>query len=72
MKGAQNGYLQRSHQSDYGTDGRRYHPLEKTLDFLERTQANELMVVSNLFHHHDRLRSYQLFGEIMNEINAGK
>lgn len=44
----------------------------KTKDFLERTQVNELMVVSNLFSHQDRLRSYELFAEILEEINAKK
>lgn len=42
----------------------------KTKEFLERTQVNELMVVSNLFEHQDRLRSYELFAEILAELNA--
>ena len=37
---------------------------EKLEEFLEETQVDELMVVSNPFGHADRLRSYQLLAEI--------
>ncbi len=34
--------------------------------FLEETQVDELMVVSNTFEHRDRLRSYELLAELAN------
>lgn len=40
----------------------------KTLDFLKRTGVNEIMAVSNMYGHDARLKSYKIFGEIMNEI----
>jgi luciferase family oxidoreductase group 1 len=41
----------------------------KTQDFLKETGVNELMVVSHIYDHADRVKSYKLFSEIMNEIN---
>ncbi len=38
----------------------------KTKDFLKATQVNELMVASHIYDHHDRLKSYKLFSEIIN------
>ncbi len=38
-------------------------------DFLKQTQVNELIAVTNIYAHNDRLKSYELFAEIMNEIN---
>lgn len=38
-------------------------------EFLEQTQADELIVVSSTYAHDDRLKSIKLFGEIMTEIN---
>ena len=40
----------------------------KTKDFLQRTKVDELMVVSHIFHHEDRLKSFQYFSEIMQEL----
>lgn len=40
------------------------------LDFLERTRADELIVVSSTYHQEDRVKSIRLFGEIMEEING--
>jgi luciferase family oxidoreductase group 1 len=37
---------------------------EKLEEFLEETQVDELMVVSNPFEHADRLRSYELLAEL--------
>jgi luciferase family oxidoreductase group 1 len=41
---------------------------EKTKAFLAQTRANELMVVSNIYDHQDRVKSYRIFSEIMQEI----
>lgn len=41
---------------------------EKTLEFLRQTGVNEVMAVSHLFDHNDRLRSFRFFSEIMQEI----
>lgn len=38
---------------------------QKTEEFLKQTGASELMVASHIFHHEDRLKSYQLFSEVM-------
>lgn len=43
----------------------------KTQDFLKQTGVNELMVVSHIYDHQARVKSYKLFSEIMNEINEG-
>jgi luciferase family oxidoreductase group 1 len=43
---------------------------EKTKAFLAQTRANELMVVSNIYDHEDRVKSYRIFSEIMQEIAA--
>ena len=37
--------------------------------FLADTRVNELMVATSVFDHADRIRSYQIFSEIMQEIN---
>jgi luciferase family oxidoreductase group 1 len=42
----------------------------KTEEFLAQTRVNELMVVTNTYDHADRLKSYGLFAEIMQEIGA--
>ena len=41
---------------------------EKTEEFIKQTGINEIMVASHIFDHQDRLRSYQIFSEIMSEI----
>ena len=40
----------------------------QTIDFLEKTGVDELMVVSHIYDHEDRLRSFRLFSEIMKNI----
>jgi hypothetical protein len=40
----------------------------KTLDFLKKTGVNEIMAVSNIYGHKERVNSYRIFAEIMNEI----
>lgn len=39
-------------------------------DFVEKTRADELIVVSSTYHQKDRIKSIQLFGEIMAELNG--
>lgn len=41
---------------------------QKTSEFLKQTGVNEVMVASHIFDHEDRLRSYKIFSEVMNEI----
>lgn len=41
-------------------------------DFLRFTDADELIIVSSTYYHEDRLKSIQLFSEIMEEINQEK
>ncbi|WP_026838619.1 LLM class flavin-dependent oxidoreductase [Gillisia sp. JM1] len=38
-------------------------------DFMERTKADELIAVTNIYDVKDRIRSYELFAEIMKELN---
>lgn len=38
--------------------------------FLEHSQADELIAVTNIYDAKDRIRSYELFAEIMDELNA--
>jgi luciferase family oxidoreductase group 1 len=40
----------------------------KLADFLRQTQADELMISSDLYHHADRLRSYEIVAEIMKNL----
>lgn len=46
-----------------------YHKTEK---FLRDTGANEIMVASHIYDHNDRIKSYQIFSEIMNELQLEK
>lgn len=41
----------------------------KTIEFISETGIDEIMVVSHFYNHSDRLRSYQLFAGIMEELN---
>ena len=44
----------------------RKEAVAKQLDkFLEKTGVDELMIVSNMHHHEDKVRSYQIVSEIM-------
>ncbi|MCO6358065.1 LLM class flavin-dependent oxidoreductase [Roseivirga pacifica] len=40
---------------------------EKTEEFLSKTGVSELMIASHLYHHEDRLKSIELFSEVMKE-----
>lgn len=44
----------------------------KIEQFLDDTQVDELIVVSTTYHLEDRIKSTELFAEIMTEINAAK
>jgi luciferase family oxidoreductase group 1 len=41
----------------------------QTEEFLKKTGVDEVIVASHIYHHEDRLRSVELFSEIMQEIN---
>jgi len=41
----------------------------KVREFIDQTQAVELIAVTNLYDVKDRIRSYELFAEIMKELN---
>lgn len=41
---------------------------EKTEEFLEKTGVNEIMTASHMYHHEDRVRSIEIFSEIMKEL----
>jgi len=41
-------------------------------DFIEKTQVDEIIMVSNIFALEDRIRSAKLFAEIMDEVNIAK
>lgn len=42
---------------------------EQVKTFLEQTEADELIAVTNIHSQQDRIKSYKLFAEIMNELN---
>lgn len=41
-------------------------------DFVQKTMIDELIMVSNIFAPEDRIKSAQLFAEVMDEINSGR
>ncbi|MDJ1481920.1 LLM class flavin-dependent oxidoreductase [Cytophagaceae bacterium YF14B1] len=42
---------------------------QQTTEFLKQTGVNEIMVASHIYHHEDRLNSYRIFAEIMQELS---
>ena len=38
--------------------------------FMKQTEADELIAVTNIYDAHDRIKSYELFAEIMKELNV--
>jgi luciferase family oxidoreductase group 1 len=54
----------------YAFVGGREQVKQKTQQFIEQTGVNELMVVSSVFHLKDRIRSFELFAEIMQELQV--
>ncbi len=43
---------------------------EQAKAFIAQTKADELIAVTHLYDAHDRIRSYEVFAEIMKELNA--
>ncbi len=41
----------------------------QVIEFMEKTKADELIAVTNIYDIKDRIRSYELFAEIMKELN---
>ena len=39
-------------------------------EFIDQTQIDELIAVTNIYDGNDRITSYRLFAEIMQELNA--
>jgi hypothetical protein len=39
-------------------------------EFIEQTKADELIAVTNIYDGTNRIRSYELFAEIMKELNS--
>lgn len=56
----------------YAFTGDKEHVKHKTKEFLNATKVNELMVVSHIYDHNDRLKSYMIFAEIMKELERVK
>lgn len=54
----------------YAFFGSREDVTEKTIDFIQKTGVDEVIVSSNVYEHAKRLRSYQIFSEIMNELEV--
>ena len=54
----------------YSFVGRKEAVAKQVDKFLKETEVDELMVVSNLHQHEDRVRSYGLLSEIMDERNT--
>jgi len=54
----------------YSFVGRKEAVQKQVARFLEQTGVDELMAVSNIYGHDDRIKSYSLFAEIINEFNS--
>ncbi|MDR5589064.1 LLM class flavin-dependent oxidoreductase [Christiangramia sp. SM2212] len=63
----ENPALQRMLQ--YAFVGDKAHVKDKTEDFLKQTGVDEVIVASHIYHQEDRLKSFRIFSEIMEEIN---
>lgn len=65
---AQNPGLQRMQK--YAFVGDKAFIKEQTETFLEETEADELMVASHMYAIEDRIKSYKIFAEVMEELKA--
>lgn len=65
---AQNPALQRMQK--YAFVGDKEQIKAKTENFLEETEADELMVASHMYDADDRIHSYKIFAEVMEELNS--
>lgn len=54
----------------YAFTGSKETVKQHTEDFLKQTGVNELMVASHIYDHNDRLKSFNIFAELMKEINT--
>ncbi len=43
---------------------------KQVAQFIDATKVDELIAVTNIYSAEDRIKSYQLFAEIMQELNA--
>lgn len=53
----------------YSFTGDKNSVKEQTRAFLKQTGVNEIMTVSYIYKQEDRVRSFELFSEVMNELN---
>jgi len=52
----------------YAFIGSRETVKKKTEQFLQETRVDEIMAVSHFYDHDDRVKSYELFADIVKEI----
>ena len=55
---------------DYSFIGSKETVKQGIKEFMDKTQIDELIAVTNIFDGQDRLKSYSLFADIMQELNA--
>lgn len=53
----------------YAFIGNQQTVADQTKAFMERTEVDEVIVGSHIYHHQDRVHSYALFAEVMQSIN---
>ena len=53
----------------YSFVGSRENVKKQIKKFLDQTRVNELIAVSTMYNHEDRIKSTRLFADIMKEIN---
>jgi len=52
----------------YAFVGNKESVKKDTKQFLEDTQVDEVIVASHIYNHQDRVKSYEIFAEIMQEF----
>ena len=57
---------------EYAFVGDKSHVKEKTEDFIKQTGVDEVIVASHIYHQEDRVKSFQIFADIMKEINSSE
>ncbi|WP_300439594.1 LLM class flavin-dependent oxidoreductase [Christiangramia sp.] len=62
---------QLSRMLQYAFVGDRERIKKDTEDFIKQTGVDEVIVASHIYHQEDRLKSYRIFSEIMQELNEG-
>lgn len=60
------------HMLKYTFVGNKDTVKQKVKAFIEETQIDELIVVTNIYDGNDRITSYRLFAEIMQDLNSDK